>query len=331
MEPCVACLSHDFEYDQRNDLKYANRKDHHNMNSNINRRWFLAAAGAAIAGTQLCAAEKKEQRKRRPICVFTKPFQSLSYDELADRIAELGFDGIEAPIRDGGHIEPAAVPDELPKMVEALRKRNLEITVMTSSINDPNDPLTEKVLKTAAGLGVQRYRMKYLKYDFAKPILEQLAEWKPRLRDLAAMNRELGITAIYQNHAGRNYLGAPLWDLRQVLDGIPINEIGIAYDVRHATVEGGQSWPLTFHMIRPHINTLYVKDFQWKDGRPKNVPLGEGQVSESVFELLRKSKFNGPVSLHEEYLNHRDPKLVPQHLAAIKRDFATLKQLLGEG
>ena len=72
---------------------------------------------------------------------------------------------------------------------------------MTSSINDPNDPMTEKVLKTASELGVRRYRMKYFKYDFDRPIYKQLNEWKPRLKDLAAMNKQFGVTAVYQNHA----------------------------------------------------------------------------------------------------------------------------------
>ena len=296
------------------------------------RRDFLVAAGcslasASFAGTTAIAADSPSKNS---ICVFTKPFNSLTFDELADRIAELGFDGIEAPIRKGGHIEPEAVPDELPKLVEALRKRNLEITVMTSDINDPNDPLTEKVLKTASKLGIRRYRMKYFNYDFDQPILKQINKWRPQIEDLAALNRDLKVTALYQNHAGRNYLGAPLWDLSKLLQGISVDEIGVAYDIRHATAEGGMSWPVTYHMIRPHIDTVYVKDFVWNDGvRPVNVPLGEGRIDDDFFKLLRKSDFNGPISLHEEYLDHRKPELVPDHLSAIKRDFAVLKKMLG--
>jgi sugar phosphate isomerase/epimerase len=299
--------------------------------SQIPRRSFLLAAGCGLATASLAGIEGSaaESATGNSICVFTKPFNSLTFDELADRIAELGFDGVEAPIRSGGHIEPAAVPDELPRFVEALRKRNLELTVMTSDINDPNDPITEKVLKTASELGVRRYRMKYFKYDFNQPILKQLEEWRPRFKDLAAMNRQFRVTALYQNHAGRNYLGAPLWDLRQILDGIAVNEIGVAYDIRHATVEAGMSWPVTYHMIRPHIETVYVKDFVWDGARPKNVPLGEGNVSAEFFQMLTKSDFNGPVSLHEEYLDHRKPELVPEHLAAIRDDLAKLRKWLG--
>lgn len=262
------------------------------------------------------------------ICVFTKPFNSLSFDELAEKIAEIGYSGIEAPIRKGGHIDPTNVADELPKLVEALSKRNLEITVMTSDVNDARDPLTERVLRTAATLGIKRYRMKYVLYDTDVSVADQLATWRDQFVDLAAMNHDYGITGLYQNHAGNKYMGAAIWDLDQVLEGIAPTDIGMAYDIRHATVEGGTSWPTTFRMIRDHIDTVYVKDFVWQDGKTENVPLGEGLVQASFFKMLADSGFDGPISLHEEYLDHRPAELVPQHLAAIKKDLATLKGMM---
>ena len=50
------------------------------------RREFLALAGCGIA-TASFAQSKSGAANRRPICVFTKPFNSLTYDELAERIA----------------------------------------------------------------------------------------------------------------------------------------------------------------------------------------------------------------------------------------------------
>ncbi len=294
--------------------------------ANINRRNMLLASAAGMLYPGTARAQSKPAGGS--ICVFTKPFNSLSFDELAERIAQLGFDGIEAPIRKGGHIEPVEVEEKLPLLVEALKKRELEITVLTSDVNDPNDPLSVKTLRTAAALGIKRYRLKYLKYDLNRPIMKQINEWRPQLKDLAALNGELGIRGLYQNHAGNGYLGASLWDLRNVLRKIPKSQLAVAYDIRHATVEGGQSWPTTFHMIWPHIDTVYVKDFQWNGRKPKNVPLGEGAVDSKFFEMLAEKKFRGPISLHEEYLDHRDPELVPQHLQSMKQDLAKLKAWL---
>jgi hypothetical protein len=47
---------------------------------------------------------------------------------------------------------------------------------LASSINDANDTLSEKVLRTAARLGVPRYRLKYYKYDLRRPVLDQAKE-----------------------------------------------------------------------------------------------------------------------------------------------------------
>ena len=247
---------------------------------------------------------------------------------MADKIAELGFDGIEAPIRKGGHIETESIADELPKLVEALKKRDLEITLVASDINDPDDPITAKFLRTLATVGITRYRMKYFKYDFDLPIIDQLAEWKPKLKQLAAMNHDFGIQGLYQNHAGTKYMGAAIWDLLNVLDGVNPAHLGVAYDIRHATVEAATSWPVSFQMIQPHIQMVYVKDFDWIDKQAKHVPLGEGLVQKKFFEMLAETGFDGPISLHEEYLDHKDPKLVPEHLAAIKKDLAALRNML---
>ena len=296
--------------------------------SPLNRREFLAAAAAGICAPRrpLLASMPAWEPA---ICVFTKPFNSLSFDELADQISRLGFHGIEAPIREKGHIEPADVDEKLPQLVEALAARNLEVTVLTSSVNDVAAPHTESVLRTAAGLGIKRYRMKYFKYDFNRPIAQQLVEWKAKFRDLAQLNRELKITGLYQNHAGEKYLGSSIWDVQRVLQDISPREIGVAYDIRHATVEGGTCWPATFHMIKSHVAMVYVKDFLYgatKNDRVRNVPLGDGFVHGPKFiKMLRAAGYDGPISLHEEYLDHRQPELVSQHLAAIKKDLGVLR------
>lgn len=279
----------------------------------------MAACGSASA---------TQDKIRNPLCVFTKPFNSLSNEELAAKIEQLGFDGIEAPIRPGGHIEPEAVPDELPKLVDALKRRGRTITVLTSDINNPDSAVNEKVLRTAAELGIRYYRMKYFKYDESKPIIRQVDEWTRQISDLAALNKELGITGVYQNHAGRNYFGAAIWDVHRALRNIEPESIGMAYDIRHATAEAGSSWPVGFQLIRPHVKVVYVKDFVWGEHKPVNVPLGKGRVSKEFFRLLEKSDFDGPISLHEEYLDHRKPELVPDHWQAIETDLKMLKSWL---
>ena len=206
--------------------------DRNKAEHRTNRRKFMGvttaiAAGSLVKQTKIGQAADTNAAEQNPICVFTKPFNSLSFDELADRIAELGFDGIEAPIRKGGHVEPEQVEQKLPALVEALKKRDLKITIITSDVNDPDDPTTERFLRTTATLGIKRYRMKYFKYDLKQSVLAQIDQWRPKLKQLAAMNHDFGLTGVYQNHAGTNYLGAPLWDLQMALQGIAQTTSGL--------------------------------------------------------------------------------------------------------
>ena len=292
----------------------------------MNRRQFITSSAAtALASSRLLAKPKE----RNPFCVFTKPFQSLSYDEMAEIIADLGFDGIEGTVRPGGHVTPEQVPDELPKMVEALRKRKLDLTIMASGINNADDKLNIRQLQVAAKLGVKRYRMAYYKYDLKRPIAQQLKELLPVLDNLVALNKELGIQAIYQNHSGSNYVGAPLWDLRELFAKYDPRYIAVGLDMAHMTAEGTRSWPIQANLMRPRIGSLYVKSFRWENNKRKNCPLSEGIVDRKYPRELLKSGFEGPVNLHEEYINHRDPKLVPEHVKAIRKDGATLKEWLG--
>jgi len=295
----------------------------------MNRREFIATSAtcAAVAATPQSAFAKP--KKRNTLSVFTKPLQMLSYDDLADVIAELGFDGIEGTIRPGGQIAPEQVPDELPKMMAALRRRKLEMTIMASGVNDPRDKVSMRQLEVAAKLGIKRYRMKYFKYDLKRSIAKQLDEIRPQLKELVAVNKALGIQAVYQNHSGSNYFGAPLWDLWLLFKEHPVDQLSVALDTGHTKVEGTNSWPIQANLLRPHLGALYVKDYTWVENKKTLVPLGQGNIDSRYPRQLLKSGFAGPVNLHVEYLKPFVKENVPKQIAAMRRDLSTLRKWLG--
>jgi sugar phosphate isomerase/epimerase len=74
--------------------------------------------------------------------------------------------------------------------------------------------------------------------------------------------------------------------------------------------------------MRPRIAAVYVKDFDWAGRRDKHVPLGTGRVDREFFTRLQTDNFEGPISLHVEYL---EEGTVEENLAALKRDFGVLR------
>jgi sugar phosphate isomerase/epimerase len=295
----------------------------------MDRRQFIERSALAFATCVTPAlAESVPAAAGRPRAVFTKTLEALSADELGARVAALGAKAIEAPIRAGGHIEPGEAADRLPAFVEALKKRNVEIAILTSDVGQV-DKNSETVLRAAAALGIKRYRLTHYRYDLKKPIAPQLAEIRAKLKDLAAMNRELGVQGQYQNHRGNNYVGGPIWDMVSALEGIDPADLGLAFDFAHATVEGSNAWELNLRRAAPHIAAVYFKDYRL-DGRQWNAcPLGQGIVNPKAGALVRELLPAGtPVSLHVEYIGGSGEERVGKTFEAMKQDLATLEKWL---
>src|SRR5262245_8175047 len=299
------------------------------MNPMLERREFLTgtlAAGVALAaGLPLRAAVADSSNGKNPLSVFIKFMQSMSYDELADAVAAMGADGIEATVRKGGYIEPPKAAVELPKLVDALAKRKLKIIMITTDVLRADEPNTRPVLQAAAKLGIPMYRLGFNKYDLRKPVMPQLEALGPVLKELGALNSELGIQGLYQNHSGPEMIGAAVWDIYSQMKDIPVEQIALAFDIRHATIEAGQSWPALYNAMRPRIGAVYVKDFVWNGYEDKHVPLGEGRVDRKFFRQLKADKFSGPISLHVEYLTKGTAQ---ENAAALTGDLKTLRNWL---
>lgn len=302
----------------------------------ISRRSFVAGTSAAIGAAampSLASAETVSQDKPYEFCTFIKFLQDLSYEQLAQTLKQIGFDGAEVTVRKKGYIAPESAADELPKLAEVFKKHDLKINMMTTDIVGVDSPNAKAILETAGSLGIPLYRMGYCRYDMEASIKPQLESLKAQFKELAALNRETGVTAGYHNHSGGKYVGSSFWDLLQLIGDIPRAEIGSMFDIRHAVAEGSGSWPIYYDIIKPHITALVVKDFRWglkkeEDKRlsPVHCPLGQGQVDYPKFLKQFKSDFpNALVSLHVEYL--RDAG-VEANIAAIKRDFGILRKLI---
>lgn len=293
------------------------------------RRAFLQTTGAALAGLSLSPhVSAATPAAGLDVSVFTKHLVGLPYEQVAEIIARLGASGIEAPIRPRGHIEPASVEDELPKFVEALKKHGLRINVLTSGINSVSDETrTEAVLRTAKALGIPRFRMNWYSYDNKKPIWPQLDEIRPRLKDLVALCKEIGIQPCYQNHSGAKMVGAGIWDMALLMRDYKPEELSWCFDIMHTTIEGGTSWPTEVRLVRDHIAIAYFKNFVWEGTRNKAVPLGDGVVGKPYVDQLKSLDYHGPVCVHVEYLKGsvKDPDYLAKAIEATRADIATLR------
>lgn len=243
--------------------------------------------------------------KELDVHLFSKHLQFLNYNDMSAAAAAMGFDGLDLTVRRKGHVLPENVLNDLPKAAEAMIKHGMNPKMMSTNVWDVNDSVHKTVLETASILGFTHYRTDWLKYPEDRLIAESQALYGKQAKDLELLNKKLGLIGGYQNHSGK-HVGAPVWDLLPILEATNGEYFGSQYDIRHAVVEGGESWELGLRCIKPFINSIVLKDFKWGivDGKwePINVPMGEGMVDfNRYFSLLKKYEINVPVSLHVEY------------------------------
>jgi sugar phosphate isomerase/epimerase len=317
------------------------------LSANLCSRRNLLLAGALLAVPNPALPKPGSAEPSSPglkVAIFSKHLQFLRGEELAKGAAEIGFDGIDIAVRKGGHVEPAVVSQELPKLVAVIRAHGLQVPMITTDIVDDTSPRAEAVLEAASELGIRHYRWGGLKYGNQGSLPSQLDAMKPRVAKLAALNKRYGVCAMYHTHSGIGVVGAPIWDLHILLSEFDPNSVGVNYDVGHATVEGGfGGWIDSFRVTGPYLRGIAVKDFLWKkdeSGEWKAAwqPLGDGMVHfHQFFSMVKEARFSGPLQLHFEYPlgganSGKTTLTIPREkvFAAMKRDLTQLRGYLSE-
>jgi sugar phosphate isomerase/epimerase len=273
----------------------------------MERRDFLlsgavAAAAGALARPALAAAARAPApapAAPRPagapaklkIDAYSRHLQWLrSPDEVAEAVIEMGYDGLDITVRPyPGHVDPAKVATDLPPFVNAIRRHGLQVVTITCPITDADSPNAERILDTAASLGIHHYWWGTFRYDQAMPVTPQLEALKPRVAKLAALNAKYGMKAMYHTYSGARTVGAAVWDLLYVLREFDPAHVSLHYDVGHMTNAGGNgTWVTNLRAAGAYVGGLSVKD--------------------SIFELDLEVEEGGPFTGTPEELNRRAPR-----------------------
>lgn len=311
------------------------------------RRAFLRFAGAAAATAPLASVlhgvgtpavsgsagspPAKRSAQRFPLCGLEKHFfEKYSAAQTAQAYADIGIE-IELTVRPEGHIKPAHAAEEMPLLAAALAEKGRRILIVASSFVRPDEPHVEGTLRTMKTLGIGYYRHRGFKYVPGRSLKEQIASFRSQAREFAAMNREIGVQALYQNHAGADYAGAAIWDLDLILDDIDPGLFGVALDTRHLLVELGRAWPTGIRLIAPRIGALFVKSFRWEHDRTVETSLAEGIVTAAMVNQIVADRPQLPISIHVEYRKFEAVPFAERSgiVADFRSDAGRLREWLG--
>lgn len=311
----------------------------------MNRKDFISSSALATAGVAIpfssFASSFFPKTEKMKICIFSKQLQWLDYKDMASAVADMGFDGIDLTVRANGHVLPDRVQEDLPKAVDAAAKAGIKILLISTDIQDDKSPQAETILKTASDLGIRYYRSGGLNFKKEISVEKNLEQIKEKFLSLQQLNKKYKLHSDYLNHSGEGF-GATLWDLWLTLRDLDPIYVGSQFDIKHASIDGPFSWPVTFKLLHKYIKTLCIRDFRWEkkdnkwDIRP--VPLGEGMVDfNKYFGVIKQYQMEGPVSLMCDYdlggAENGERKLSKpgkEVLQSMKKDLTTLQGFLRE-
>ncbi|HEX4130953.1 MAG TPA: TIM barrel protein [Pirellulales bacterium] len=245
------------------------------------------------------------------VACFIKSFQDMPFDRFCRALYEQGFDGVDLTVRNGGSIEPADVEAKLPAAVNTLHEQGLKFLFLSTDLTAP-DATADRVLGTAAQLGIDRIKLGYNRYVPFGTLAKQIDDTRRRLAEMAALGRKHRVLPCVHIHSG-TYMSSHGTLLYEVIKDFAPDEIGAYVDPLHMTLEGaGAGWQQGLDLLAPWIALVAVKNFAWhsadrdKSGqmrwRTEVVPLADGVAPlPDFFAMLRKTGYDGTYSLHSEY------------------------------
>ena len=304
----------------------------------LSRREFITRTVAATSTAALCGAGAlpafSAEQWPPSVVVFSKIYQDLklNFEDAAVLTAEAGIDGIDCPVRPGGEILPEHAVQQMPQYAEALKKRGLQMPLLTTGITSVASPHAEDILRMAKQLGVQYYRLGFTNKQPDAPPGKQVSEVRAKLKDLAPLNKELGIGAVLENHSasGRGYVGGDLSEMYEVVKDFDPAQIGVAFDIGHAIIAHGDDWRRHFEQLKSHLKVAYIKDIKRGQGF---VRFGQGELaSTGYFKLLKQLRYRAPVSLHIEFdwTDGGKSKTRPALLKALQESARVLRHWLSD-
>lgn len=256
--------------------------------------------------------------------VFTKPWKSISAEDLADLVSAMGFDGVEFPLRDGYQAEPRDAVKSLPLLSGIFAKRGLRIYSAASALD-------ESVFEACALSGVPMIRI--MAGYGSEGYLEGERRMKSLLAAAVPLCEKYGVRVGVQQHCGKMVNNS--MELRHLLEGLDKRFIGAVWDAAHSAL-AGENPEQGLEILREYLFMVNFKSAVYKKTpdpgkdydvyRPYFTTARECQFPwADAAAYLKKTDYDGVVCMPAEYTDENN---VAEKTAA---DLTYLKKLFGEG
>jgi len=239
-----------------------------------------------------------------PFTVFTKPWPDKPLDKLAKFIKNLGFDGIELPVRPGFQVPPEKVAKGLSEAARIFKDNGVKIGTIAA-------PTNEVTMAACAEAGVPIIRIcVYIptEKDYLTAVADCQREWDA----LVPLCEKYKVAIGVQNHCGRFI--ATAMHLRHAVGRYDPRHLCAVWDPAHNGLEGEQV-DIALDAVWSHLRVVNYKSAFWQRISPPEAPVAQWGIYWTtgrhgranwpwVAQELKKRSFRGDLCFSAEYSDH---------------------------
>lgn len=267
--------------------------------------------------------------------VFPKNFQQFPLEKTIALVAECGFDGVTALIRDGYWISKGNAFGDLPLFIKQANANGMEVKYGSADISLDsleNEGKELDLLKCFADNGVTQVRLQHVGKRSSDDVrgyddrFRRQAFWAARAGEKAGLQCVIQLHGMcYPHNATAAYRG---------IEGLNPRYIGIKFDPgNNRCQEGYELFGYQIKLLGKYLCAMGAKDVGWvRDGdfttpskgwRLEWLPAYEGLIDyQEIYRELKQAGFVGPVIQMPFYSAENDDKW----LATVARELAYLKR-----
>ncbi|WP_141501676.1 sugar phosphate isomerase/epimerase family protein [Paenibacillus luteus] len=233
--------------------------------------------------------------------VFTKPWRTISVQQLVKFVKESGFDGVEFPLREGYQLEPVDAEKGLPKLASYFADHGLKIFSVASQME-------ERIFSACAEAGISTIRvMPDISHE--EGYHQSVERLRMNLEKVIPLCEKYGVKVGIQQHYGDFITDST--GLLQLMKGLNSAYVGAVWDCAHDALAGQQP-EFGLDIVWSYLCMVNLKNaFYTRTNGPeaeqaqwnRHFTSGrQGMASwERVAEYLKKRKYEGVICLTAEY------------------------------
>lgn len=254
--------------------------------------------------------------------VFTVSTPAMTPEEVAPKLKEIGYDGIEWRVVDEApnpvgmgfwHGNKATIPftgfvENAANVRKLADDAGLEMPALGTYMRANEIEDVETAMKAANQMGVQKLRVNVARYDGSESFTSVWERARDEYRKVAELAALYGVQALIEIHHGSVCPSAS--SARMFVDGMDPKHVGVIHDCGNMVYEGFENYRMGLEMLGEYLAHVHVKNARWfpsKYREDKSVewvcnaaPVHKGIADiRALYKALRQVGYDGWISVED--------------------------------